>query len=92
MSDDPPALLRPAVMAHFAAVSGVGPKPINVNQSMASWQWLGVTRLVKIKWRREECHLNSPVVEMFFPEAAEQRINIATLAWMIQSRLVEIEK
>jgi hypothetical protein len=32
-----------------------------------------------------------PSGENVFPEAAEQRINIATLAWMIQSRLVEID-
>jgi hypothetical protein len=33
-----------------------------------------------------------PSGENVFPEAAEQRINIATLAWMIQSRSVEIDK
>jgi hypothetical protein len=33
-----------------------------------------------------------PSDENVFPEAAEQRINIATLACMIQSRLVEINQ
>jgi hypothetical protein len=33
-----------------------------------------------------------PIGENVFPEAAEQRINIATLAWMIQSRSLEIDK
>jgi hypothetical protein len=51
----------------FAAVSGVVPKPIDVNRSMMSWRRLGVTGLVEIEWRREECHLHRPVVKMFFP-------------------------
>jgi hypothetical protein len=32
-----------------------------------------------------------PSGENIFSEAAEQRINIATLAWMIQSTSVEID-
>ena len=55
-----------AAMVHFAATSGVVPKPIDVNRSMMSWRWLGVTGLVEIEWRSEECHLHRPVVKMFF--------------------------
>jgi hypothetical protein len=53
-------------MVHFAATSGVVPKPIDVNRSMMSWRWLDVTELVEIKWGSEECHLHRPVVKMFF--------------------------
>jgi hypothetical protein len=81
-----------AVMAHFAAVSGVGPKPINGKSIHGVLAMVGCDQIGQNRVEEGEMSSQQPSSGNVFPEAAEQRINIATLAWMIQSRLVEIEK